>query len=323
MRPFVYWLAPVIAVGFAFLPVEISMAPRRALAEYLYAKEYDDAAMTVYNSLIFNGDLVASANNVALQFRLFQGKKNTSDDEKHQIWVDFERTQDALTDISPIGAYNLAMPWAANGDNQPRHIYFMRKLREAASLGDAFAKKIIGTDTGDISRFDISKRVADLSDPVAQYAYGSNLHSEQNSKAEEIAFHRKAAEAGIRAAMSELGWLLINRSDPQYPEAEKWIRLAAARGDVMAANRLGGCLSRVFYFCKTQNNEEAAKWYQVAISDPAPELPPRYEMENGVIRVWFGYNHDAWYPPINHKESAAKGLAELRALGFGVKPENN
>lgn len=322
MKRFVFWISPVIIVVFAFLPFNISMTPRRALAEYLYAKGYDDGAIAVYDSLMFNGDVVASANNAAFQFRLSQGSKTMGDDEKRQIWIEFERAQDALTEISPIAAYNLALPWAHSDEKSRRHNYVMHKLREAANLGDHLAKTIIGNNTGDISRIDIVKRFADMSDPVAQYRYASDLHHVENSEAEEIFYLRKASQAGIRAAMSELSWKLLNRPDPQHPEAEKWMRLAAAKGDVMAANRLGDCLSSVFYFCETQDNEEAAKWYQVAVSDPAPELPPRYGMEDGIIRVGFGYNHDQWTPPINHKEGAAESLSKLRALGFGVKPEN-
>ncbi|WP_424941572.1 tetratricopeptide repeat protein [Aliiroseovarius sp. S253] len=183
-------------------------------------------------------------------------------------------------------------------------------LRSASIVGLHEAGQLLAAGEEEYSRLLV---LAELGDPGAAMTVASAAHHAGNTSQKLWALSI-AANAGDVYAMSNLGLELIGENQEG---AEKWLTLAADQGEIAAANRLGDCYNRSFYFCEQRNLELAAHYYEIALGPVPPYAPPKiymgsdYAIRLGTTARWISR-------PLGHAESAAYELGKLYMSGTGV-----
>lgn len=287
-NPIKLFLVAIILVASIFAPVELSMWPRRQLAEALYSSGYETASKFVYGSLAYDNDVVGTANFYMLKFRdVYPTREET-------YWKRGELRDDKLSEalielqsMSHIADYNRLMLFSGLPATSDMNGFIGRKLKLLHDEKDPEAEKIIAGNLAGIDQVAFVKRLADLGHVYAAYNIASyaHHHSEESIwKGLEEKYLLKAAERGFTDAMVDYG-RIIRSYNPSL--ATKWINKAAELGSVPAAIELGRCYEQGGSFCEKQDLKMAVLWYKKAVLPNLPIVPPHWEMENGIIRMTF------------------------------------
>ena len=130
----------------------------------------------------------------------------------------------------------LAELFMARGDTAEAEPY----LEQAAEAGDAKAAAALGSLLRDRAEAWL-RQAAEAGDPAAAHELGDMLVG-TGREDEALRWYRKSAAAGRREVAASLGTLLRSWRDP---EADSWLRYAAAWGDARGAGEIGIQLSWV------------------------------------------------------------------------------
>lgn len=305
-------LLTIILLATILAPPEFIRVWERSTAANVVRAGQLKIATLMYNFMRLQRDPIGTNNYHALNFYL---SVNADPEVRKTISVNADHAWQ-VTGKAGVGAsyWNLAMFSVKYGRKKlrpdGRTTYW---LQAASHAGILDAAKLLSAGEGE---FDRIKSLMELGDPGAAMTWASEMHVAQDRQEEDRAL-RIAAENGSIPAMSDLGWNLINRKNPQHGEAKKWLTMAANAGDVAAAHRLGSCYNHRVYFCEERDSSEAARWYEIALGPVILFALPRITIDSDhAIRLG---SMSRWYnKPHNTQKSAAYELGVLLMHGDGV-----
>jgi hypothetical protein len=286
-NPIKLFLVTIILVASIFAPVELSMWPRRQLAETLYINGNETAAKYVYRSLAFNSDIVGTANFYMLQYRDVYPTRAETLYQRQQILDSLAEALISLQEISHIADYNRLMLLGGSPISSDNDDFINRKLKLLHEFKDPETEKILAGGAFEIDQITFLKRLADLGHVFAANDLADLAHfNPDNSslKGDEERYLLKAAQGGYSDAMIDYA-RLITPSRPK--EAKQWFDKAATIGSIRSAMELGRCYEHGEEFCEKQDIELAVSWYKKAVLGNLPIVFPHWQMENGIIRMTF------------------------------------
>ncbi len=312
-----------ITIGFIgtwFLPLEPSFMLRRYVAKVLYENGHKSSSHFIYRRLHGQNDPVGTNNLAVLKYTVH---KDTSRQERRAASALLKQASSAGL---AIAQYNLATRLIGFTRNERGRTEVAKRLKRASDLGDKWSTDLLALGNDPNLWFWMLAADGDIN---AAYHYAGEQRLAGNDTEREKGL-RLAAEAGIPWAMEKLGRLLAKKmaptipsqkanSDssevqPPMPEAEKWFRRAAKKGNISAAYFLGECYHKGYRECRTQDYSEARKFYKKAIENrqTARDIiyPPRVKMESdGTLRL--GYPKITLTPTYSAAVGAAEELVKL------------
>jgi Sel1 repeat len=315
-NPIKLFLVAIILVASIFAPVELSMWPRRQLAEALYSSGYENYSKYVYGSLAFNKDVVGTANFYMLKFRDVYPTRAETLYQRQQLLDPLSEALISLQEISHIADYNRLMLLGGAPISKDTADFINRKLKLLQEAKDPETEKIFAGSTRDFDQIAFLTRLADLGHVYAAYDLGALSRFDPNDPSLNTTKLRallKAAEGGFSDGMVEYAKLI---SSDKPKEAKQWFEKAAQLGNVWASMQLGRCYENDGDFCKKQDIELAVSYYKKAVLGNLPIVFPYWQMENGIIRMTFTSQNQ-------HSESSCNcntwGLRQLLRLAQELK----